>query len=228
MMEATLPERLSPVHEELEHLHPRWGNLSGMPVALAFGETGDEAKLAKTLGLCDASALPRLTVKGLGAENVLTEQGLRAPTGIFDTTALEGGGLLTRTGSTEFFLEDGPRGNAVASLNQRLAAPTVGVCRVLRQDASFLLSGTEALQVLAETCGVDFRAADTRMIFSRVAGVSCSLLKRELGGTGVFQLWLDGSYGPYLWHTLLEIVQEQRGGPAGLACFFPELFVNPS
>ena len=224
----TAPERLSPVHEELEHLQPRWGELGGMPVALSFGIAQTAAGSAGSLALGDASALPRLTVKGPGAEAFLAEQGLVPPAEIYAHVPLERGGLLARTGGAEFFLEDGPRGGIVGALSKQLAAPRPGVCHVLRQDASFLLGGSEVLQVLAETCAVDFRTSDSRMVFSRVAGVSCSILKRTLESANVFQLWLDGSYGPYLWHTLLGIVTEWHGVPVGLPHFFPELALNPS
>ena len=225
---SSLPtlERLSPVHEALEGLKPHWDRLGGMPVALHFGDAQAEANHAGTVSLCDASALARLTVKGPGAEAFLIEQGLNPPTDIYAHAPLEHGGLLARTGGAEFFLEDGPRGATVAALSEKLALPRSGVCRVLRQDASFLLGGSEVLQVLAETCGVDFRASGSHLVFSRVAGVSCSILKRSFQGADAFQLWLDGTYGPYLWHTLLEIVVEGRGGPVGLSRFFPELSVN--
>jgi sarcosine oxidase subunit gamma len=58
---------------------------------------------------------------------------------------------------------------------------------------------------------------------TRVAGVSCSILLREIRGIAAFQLWLDGTYGAYLWHTLEGIVRELGGAPIGLASLFPEL-----
>src|SRR5262249_41216549 len=56
---AEPPTRLSPVHDRLEDLHPRWGDVEGMPVALTFGgRTAEQEQwLARTLGLCDVSAL---------------------------------------------------------------------------------------------------------------------------------------------------------------------------
>src|SRR5262249_11243393 len=94
-----------------------------------------------------------------------------------------------------------------------------GVYRVLRQDASLLLSGSQATEVLLETCGYDFREASPKVVMTRVAVVSCSILPRTLNGFSVFQLWLDGTYGFYLWETLLPIVRELGGSPVGIACF---------
>jgi hypothetical protein len=34
---------------------------------------------------------------------------------------------------------------------------------------------------------------------------------------------VDGSFGAYLWDTLLEIVRELGGDAVGLSAFFPDL-----
>ena len=98
-----------------------------------------------------------------------------------------------------------------------------GAYRVVRQDASILLSGSRAAEVFLQTCGYDFRKPGDRLVMTRVAGVSCSILHRTINRLGTFQLWMDGSFGAYLWKTLLEIARELGGRPVGLACFFPEL-----
>lgn len=212
----TAVPRHSPVHDALERLQPRWGKVHDMPVALDFGRPDREAEGVKTLALCDVSALPRLTVKGPGAESCLKERGLSVPSGICDVLRAEGDGLIARTGGSEFFLEDGVSGNLVASL----AKTGPGAFRVPRQDAALLLAGARANEVMLETCGVDFSPHEPRMVFSRVAGVSCAILPGETNGVRSFRLWCDGSYGPYLWETLLEIVRDKGGGAAGLAAAF--------
>jgi hypothetical protein len=102
-------------------------------------------------------------------------------------------------------------------------ATTPGCYRALRQDASFLLSGARAAEVFLQTCGFDFRQPPKQLVMTRVVGVSCQIWRRENGGVGIFQMWCDGTYGAYLWHTLLEIVRELNGDAVGVACFFPEL-----
>ena len=39
---------------------------------------------------------------------------------------------------------------------------------------------------------------------------------------------MDGTYGVYLWETLLEIIGELGGGPVGVSCFFQEIDTNSS
>jgi sarcosine oxidase subunit gamma len=217
-MKTPVP-RHSPVHDALERLAPRWGTLHGMPVALDFGRPEAEAEAVKTLALCDVTALPRVTVKGPGAERWLRDQGLAAPSDVYGVLPAGKDGRVARTGAAEFFLEGGVSGAAWPE-PPRGGKETPGVLPVLRQDAAFLLAGARAREVMLETCGCDFSSHEPRMTYSRVAGVSCAILPGEEGGRRVFRIWCDSSYGTYLWDTLLEIVREKGGDAAGLAALY--------
>jgi sarcosine oxidase subunit gamma len=61
---------------------------------------------------------------------------------------------------------------------------------------------------------------------TQMAGVSCAVLPRQLGAVRAWQLWADGTYGPYLWETLLQIVRELGGDAVGLSGL-PGLFLVP-
>ena len=93
------------------------------------------------------------------------------------------------------------------------------------QDASILLCGTDAVDVLRQTCSYEFQlpAGGSPLVMTRVAGVSCAILPRELSAIPLFQFWLDGTYGAYLWETLVKIALESRGYVVGMKVFFPEL-----
>lgn len=215
--------RISPIYESLESLRPRWGDLAGMAVALDFGDPALEQSRAETLALADLSALPRLTVKGPRAAAFLTAQGLAVPETVYAVQPLPDGGLLIRTGGAEFFLEDGFRGSTVAATAQALGRGGSGVYPVLRQDASFALCGRLALEVLAQTCALNFQEIGEAFALTRIAGVSTGVYPRLLNGWPVYQLWTDGSYGPYLWEQLLTIARELDGGVIGIAGFLPEM-----
>lgn len=220
----TLPERVSPLHAALEHLHPTWGRLHAMPVALGFAPPQAEAETARRLGLADASALPRITLKGSGAAGLLKKLKIGVPDEIFGVRPLGALGLAARTGGAEFFLEDGPDDGAAAAVQKALTAGVPSVYPVWRADACILLSGSRATEVLEQTCAYNFRQPDPRkLVYTRVAGVSCSLLPRTLNDIPLFQLWMDGTFGEYLWETLVEIAGENSGAPVGLSCFFPTL-----
>lgn len=215
--------RRSPAHDCLEHLKPRWGRLHDMPVALDYGDASAESERAKTLALCDVSALPRVTLKGPGAERWLREQGWEIPAAIYEISRVGRSDRIIRTGGTEFLVEDGVGGSTALGLLTPGKGGTPGVYRIPRQDASFLLTGRDANDVLLETCGIDFSTRPPQAVYSRVAGVSCALLPVEPSGIPAFQVSCDGSYGVYLWETLLEIVREKGGSPVGMSSVFPDL-----
>nr|MBA3710025.1 hypothetical protein [Planctomycetota bacterium] len=179
------------------------------------------------VSVCDASAFPRLTLKGAQAETFLRDSGVDVPARLFEVRALTGGGIVARTGTAEFFCEDGVADRTVARLESTLLAAPAKVYRAVRQDASFLLGGSAVNQLLLQTCGVDFPSLGPDLVFSRVAGVSCAILKRTLNQKPVYQLWLDHSYGSYLWENLIEIASDLGGGPVGLGGFFPQLTPRP-
>jgi sarcosine oxidase subunit gamma len=213
-----------------------------MPVALTFaGRTLEQEQgLARALGLCDVSAFHRSVIKGPSAASFLEASGLAQalPAEVFGVLPLKSGGLIARTGRAEFFLEDAPgeggRPSVVAQVTESLSSsPQPGVYTALRQDASFLLSGDHTPAVLRQTCGFDFRQPGfgptpspdqaTVMVMTRVAGVSTWVLHRAIKGNPVYQLWIDGTYGPYLWETLLKVTRESDGDAVGLSVFFPGL-----
>ena len=222
------PQRRSPVHDAIEAGHrPAWRDLARMPVALHLGDPDAEPLAARRLALCDISALPRVTLKGPAALTLLGEQGISAPDAVMGTAPLGDRGVVARTGAAEFFIEDGPRGDHVArmcALTGVFGHDRADVRSVTRADASFFLSGANAGEVLEQTCGYNFRQRDpATLVFTRVAGVSCSILPRTLNAIDIFQLWSDGTYGQYLWRTLLDIVSESAGRAVGALCYFPDL-----
>jgi len=211
----------SPCHDALEHLKPAWGKFHDMPVALHFGKPETEGERIKSLALCDISVVPRMGLKGAGAAAWLKTQGLSIPENIYDWLPTGNGGLIARTGGDEFFFESGLDGELTPRLLANLDSKTAAVYRVIRQDAALVLIGQNSNAVLAETCGVDFSKPESRMVFSRVAGVSCSLLPFEVSGIPAFRIWFDNSYGRYLFETLLSIIRDLGGDVVGLEALFP-------
>jgi sarcosine oxidase subunit gamma len=215
--------RTSPVHYALEKPATKWGVLAGMPIALHFGDPKREAAQATVLGLCDVSAFPRMVVKGPGASVWVKSRDIPVPDSIYDVAlAGRGGYQVIRTGAEEIFIEDGWTSDIVAHTGQALRASTAGPIEVMRQDASFLISGDRAREVFAQTCGVDFRKQTNQLVMSRVAGVSAGIRFRSELKVPAYQVWLDPSYGPYLWEALAEIAGELGGHIVGMECFGAE------
>lgn len=214
--------RLSPVYDQLQQLTARWATVGDMPVALDFGNPESERSKAEHLGLCDVSWRTTATLKGAGVAEFLASKNFPVPQEVLEVNAIEQGGIVARTGAREFFLEDGIVASAVPQLLSQINGAE-NCTPVLRQDASFLISGTLAPKVLMQTCGYDFRRPHGRIVMTRVAGVSSWILHRFIEGINVFQLWADGSFGVYLWKELHEIVSELGGSIVGSSVFFPQL-----
>ncbi len=90
-----------------------------------------------------------------------------------------------------------------------------------------MLTGTRAIDALAQTCGINFRDATLRrLILTRVAGVSCGVFPDAIDETPTFRFWIDPSYAVYLWETLLEICESLDGFPIGAACIFPQVLTS--
>ena len=217
----------SPLHDAFQHEHPRaaWCEVHGMSVALCLDDPGKETQLAQTLSLADASFLPRIVLKGPGAA-YLQSFGIPIPETILKVAPLENGGLIARTGGSEFFLESGPVGWPSQAVRDGLGSSSFkeGVYPVLRQDASLIISGSRSGEMFRHVSSYDFIGEiHNDIVFTPVAGVSCSVLRTELNGIPVFRLWTDGTYGLYIWHTLLEVAKELGGGAVGAAVFYSGL-----
>src|SRR4051794_2212104 len=179
-------ERRSPVHDLLVSRDPQWGRVAGAPVVLRFGP--GEAEAARDLAVCDLSALPKLGLKGAGAEGWLRQQQVEVPPATYDVARLPDGGLIARLGGADFFLEGGPS-DAVLP---RLAAAPAGVYRVERQDSTFLLTGARALRVLSRLSSIDFATAPRRrLVLTRAGGVNCGVLPDRDGDVPTYRLWVD-------------------------------------
>jgi sarcosine oxidase subunit gamma len=210
------------VHEEISSLAPVWAELSGMRVARAVPA---EVEARATVALADQSFLPRFGVKGPGAEAWLRERGVEAA-GTNQWAPLAGEGLVARLGLSEFLVVDSPAGDVAGRL-AREPLPRPGVTPVPRQDAALLLAGPRLQSLLVQVCSFDFRTPQPHsrsLVMTSMAGVSVLAIPGTLEEKPLLRLWCDGTYGPYLWRTLLAVARDLGGGAAGLGSLYPGWF----
>jgi len=203
MNASIAPSALSPVHDALRsHAH-----------------VGKRAPPSDLLSITDHSLLPRAGVKGPGAAAWLEAIGLNLPSLPNHWLELPQGGLIARLGQSEYWID----GNAEAVGKLAATARTPGVYPVLRQDASFALSGSRVNELFLQTCNVDFRTLDadpSLLLMTSMVGVSVvvvPLVPLKTGASPAYRLWCDGTYGLYLWETLNEIITEITESGAGVA-----------
>ncbi|MEX2285466.1 MAG: hypothetical protein WD648_00175 [Planctomycetaceae bacterium] len=215
----------NPIYHLLEARRPEWGDVDGMPLALRFQSDEHERQAVRTLALCDVSSLPKIGVKGPDADHWLASRGIDVPPALFDAQRLPDGGVIARVGGDDFLLESGPTGETVAAIAAALDVATGRIVHIDRQEAAFLLAGSRALEVLLQTCGINFaEAVAGRLVMTRVAAVSCGVLPEVADDLPLFRIWVDCSYAVYLWETLAAICEELGGSIVGAAClgFRPE------
>ena len=220
------PTRRSPIHHLLQARNAQWCVVGGMQFAVRLGTEEAEQAAKKTLGLCDLSGLTKLGIKGADAESWLAEQNIDVPKTVYESQRLADGGFIVRVAAEEFLLESGIANTSVPALADRLDSHSGRVLRIERQEATFLLVGSRANDVLSQTCGIDFHnAVPQQLVLTRVAGVSCGVLPHRLDDTFVYRFWIDFSYAVYLWETLAEICESLGGSVIGAGCLFPELLL---
>lgn len=217
-MSATAVLRANPLVEAQAALQPQWMTLGAMRLAAQFD--GADAAHAITAGIGDLTFLKRSGVKGPGAARWLAEIGLPLPESANTWLPIEGGGVIARLGRSEFLIEDGETGSPCARIESAVPAP--GVYPVPRQDAEVVLIGSRVNELLLQTCAMNFAALDLSarpVVLTSMVGVGVTVLpqQREVGQAAgpIYRIWCDGTYGAYLWQTLVEVARDLGGGPVG-------------
>lgn len=218
--------RVTPVAYAQQRLSPKMTVLNGMEVAIEFASAEIENKRKSTLGICDVSCFPRFGVKGLNAVQWLKEHKVEIPQQGNAWVRHQPDTLVLRLGLNEFLVEDQLNGKACEALHAANQPKAYGIYKVQRNDTALILSGSRVQALFSEVCALDLRdqaLASDAVVMTQMAGISVTLLRQQLNGETVYRLWCDGTYGPYIWDTLLEIAGELGGGAAGVSCHFKEM-----
>ena len=221
----TAPTRVSPIHDALLQHRPEWRDCGDARIAWRYDSVDAKDAAVRMLGLCDLSPLSKLGLKGPNASAWLQEQGAPLPASVFESLHLDddndGGGWIVRLGSDEFFLESGLRGDLLPQLDANLGRGLPGITCVERQEATFLLTGSRVLEVLAQTCGINFRKVPAkRLVMTRVAEVNCSVLPEGGDDLPLYRLWVDPTYAIALWDSVEQISRELGGQLVGASAIY--------
>lgn len=160
----------------------------------------------------------RFGFKGAGAPAWCVAMGLPLPAAHNTWAALEGGGLVGRLAYTEFYVEHVDEAVIVRlrdTLGRGVQVESGGVYPVHRCDATLVLGGSLAQDVLLQTCNVNFAALEVAampVIMTLMVGVAVTVFPAIEGGQTVYRMVCDPTFAPYLWQTLAGIVAESGGG----------------
>jgi heterotetrameric sarcosine oxidase gamma subunit len=160
-------------------------------------------------GFSHPAELVKLGVKGRELVPWAEENRIEIPTKMYETLQVGEGGVLARVGGDEVILECSPGAALHAQFEKALGQPRRAIFRVVQQSATYELAGLRAKDVLAQTCAIDFRAAErNRIMFTRIAGVSCGIIPLQRNEGMAYRIWVDYTFAQYLGETLANIISE--------------------
>jgi len=216
-----LDAQTSPVALAQQGDDVQWAVVNNMQIAATFSTPDVEQARKKVLGVTDVSCFHRYGFKGPKAAQWAVDHELAIPSNPNAWTLSDKKSLVLRLGGSEFVVEDQPGGDACQKLAS-VTARSAGVYKVPRADAAFILSGSAVLNLFSELCSLDLRPSSvlvSDVIMTQVAGISAIVLRQTIAGEPVYRIWCDGTYGAYMWKTLIKIAVELGGGAVGLASY---------
>lgn len=182
----------------------------------------DSVEQLKSCALLDLSELSRTGVRGPGAEAFLTREGIAFPHKPNLMIETEQRQIVARLGSSECWVLDDPvgPGREMGALNTKIdEEPGCYPLYCQHSHAWFALSGKYLPELMAKICGVDLRAdafPEGAIVQTSIARVSGIIIHHKVNGIPLFSLLSDSSSSEYLWHALLDAMQEFAGKPVGL------------
>ncbi|MCH7555550.1 MAG: sarcosine oxidase [Proteobacteria bacterium] len=184
-----------------------------------------ETKRARSLAVCDLSALPRAGFKGREAQSWPAAQGLVISPDNNFSVIQDDGALVARLADSEvLILSDlACRSGLCARLAEAWSPdPDPGVYPVPRRDTNcwYMISGGHADALFAKLCAVDLRphkfplGAIAQTSLARLNGI---VIRADLGDVLAYHLLTDSAAAGYMWMCLLDAMDEWGGAPVGLA-----------
>ncbi len=225
-MSIASPERRTAMHHAQLAMGAVMAEADGWRLPVHYGDASQEAaRLRETVGVSDISPVGKVRVLGLDAAqavSALLPEATELPIGaVGEAHSSEDGGklLAARLAPDEFMLLT-PAGAAPLAINGmqpgRLDCAhaidvTSGLCGVA-------IAGPAANGLLSRITEVDTSRRtllDMACVQSRFADVQGLLLRRDVNGIAMFQLYAGREFGEYLWEVIIEAAREVGGGPAG-------------
>jgi sarcosine oxidase, subunit gamma len=168
-----------------------------------------------SLQMVDLSEQTQFGIKGSGAADWLRARSIPIPEGANRWQHLATGGLIARLGLTEFLIADALDSQIALNLMADCQLPPARVYPVLRQDMAIAISGSKVPDLMLQTCSFNFQALDLSqqpVILTTMVGVSVTVIPSLQAEVPLYRIWCDGTFGAYLWRTLLSITEELGGG----------------
>ncbi len=220
----------SPIYRQLVERGAEFAEIAGAACAMDFG--GDleaDVALARSLAICDLSALPRAGFKGREARSWAGAQGLAISPDNNFSVIQEDGALVARLADSEILILSDlacESGLCAAITEAWSPDPDPGVYPVPRGDTNcwFMISGVHADAMFAKLCGVDLRPhkfPNLAIAQTSIARLNGIVIRADLadspGDCLAYHFLTDSASAGYTWMCLLDAMAEWGGATVGLA-----------
>ena len=231
-MASVAPERRTAMYHAQLAMGAVMADADGWQLPQHYGDPAREAGwLRDAVGVSDVSPIGKARVVGESSAEMLAVlvagTAERPPGCVVEVEShLERGGKLlsARLARDEFFLltPAGVAPSATAAVRTAVAASgsagcahavdvTSGLCGV-----AIVGPATQRLMSRISELDTSPRALpDLACVQSRFADIQALLLRRDVNGIPMYQLYASREFGEYLWETLVNAAGEVGGGPVG-------------
>ncbi|MEM1154556.1 MAG: sarcosine oxidase [Pseudomonadota bacterium] len=207
-------QRKSPVSREFLNAKLREVEGQNQPWRLASSD--------KQPALFDFSLMPRFGVRGTASAEYLQNRDIPLPTKVNEVIPAEETRWVARLGMTEYWVI-GASGNQDPSEQMSGLQSHADGCYPVPCDESrawFVVDHPMRAEIMAKLCGVDLR--DTTFALSAIAQTSVArvnaiVMHHSLCERAVFSIFSDTASASYLWHALLDALEEYGSGFGALA-----------
>lgn len=222
MTTITKPLKRTPLHATLQKQGVALVEMAGWQVASQFSSVEAEVEAAKTaVALAERSAMGKVAVQSDAAAAVVANAYGVTDLGIGDGVESDGT-LIYRLRHDMFLLNMAAGGEADAVAKLEAAGGDVDalvtVTDVTNGRFQYTLVGPQAALLLGRLCGLDFHNntfPNMQAKQSSVAKTRQTILRHDIGDLPAYSLIGVGSFGQYVWETIMEAGENLGIKPMG-------------
>ena len=221
------PEKRTAMYHAQLGMRAAMADADGWQLPANYGDAEQESVwLRETVGVSDVSPIGKVRVVGAEAAKAvaaLVPSALEQSVGTVaeaDSTLERGGKLISVRLARDELVVLTPTGVAPSAAEEMayIDPACAHVIDVTSGLCGLAIVGPATHDLMSRITDLDTSARalpDLTCVQSRFADVQGLLLRRDVNGIAMYQLYAAREFGEYLWETLIETAREVGGGPVG-------------
>ncbi|HAU69323.1 MAG TPA: hypothetical protein DCW52_13110 [Gammaproteobacteria bacterium] len=216
----------SPLHADHLALDAEF-TARGIGSAVAYYGEQHAEQFNEQLSILDLSCINRIGFKGVQTCTWLEQQGVTLPQTPNSATVLPAGQIMLRLSSTEHWVLDSVTKDSdlcgqLRDSHNRSDVKSYLLERNHSHACFYIVSepgSTSAAETMSKICAVDLRPhrfANLAMAQTSVARLNAVVVRHDHLGRLAYLILSDMTAAQFMWHSVLDAMQEFDGRPAGL------------